>query len=586
MHILLVAINAKYIHSNPAVFSLKACAGKYSSFVSVAEFTINQQPSLILHEIYRRKPDVLAFSCYIWNRMLISQIIPDLHKILPDTDIWAGGPEVSFHTGDIIRQWNLRGIMAGPGEASFARLVSAYAQGHADSLPAVLNGNNTPRLPLDAIDFWYHDLTDFEHRIIYYESSRGCPFSCSYCLSSLDKTMEFRPVSRVCQELDFFLAGKVPQVKFIDRTFNCKKNHALPILAHILKRDNGITNFHFEIAADLLDEDYFALLGQMRTGAVQLEIGVQSTHPKTIEEIRRQTDFAKIQAAVRRIRSFHNIHIHLDLIAGLPYEDLQTFQTSFNDVYQLHPQQLQLGFLKVLKGSVMESRADTYGLIYTNCPPYEVLATRWLSYEDICRLKSIEEVLEIYYNSGQFTHTLQFLHAYFDTPFALYDALALWFQTHGLSGIQSSRMRKYEILLEFAAASITHAARTQKQLPVSCNIKKNTADTHARLCACREFLTYDLYLRENVKNRPCFAGSLECRKDEIRKLLQEEAGTHALFPNLKDCNYRDLTKILHIEVFEIIFDKPAMLLFDYTRRDPLTHNGTVLQIPLKNDCSS
>lgn len=579
MHILLIAINAKYIHSNPAVFSLKSCAGRYSSFVSVAEFTINQQPSFLLQEIYKRKPDVLAFSCYIWNRMLIQQLIPDLHKLLPDADIWAGGPEVSFHTRDIIRQWNLRGIMAGPGEASFARLVSAYVQGHADRLPAVLHGNNTPRLPLDAIDFWYQDLTDFEHRIIYYESSRGCPFSCIYCLSSLDKTMEFRPVSRVCQELDFFLDQKVPQVKFIDRTFNCKKDHALPILTHILKRDNGITNFHFEIAADLLDEDYFVLFSQLRAGAVQLEIGVQSTYAKTLEEISRQTDFAKISAAVRRIQASHNIHIHLDLIAGLPYEDLQTFQVSFNDVYQLKPQQLQLGFLKVLKGSVMESRADTYGLIYTSCPPYEVLATRWLSYEDICRLKQIEEVLETYYNSGQFTHTLQFLHAYFDTPFALYEALALWHQAHNLSGIQSSRIRKYEILLEFADTCITRAAQTQNRLSVSSSPGKAAADT--QLCACRECLTYDLYLRENVKNRPSFASSPESRKDEIRKLLQEEAGTHALFPDLADCNYRDLTKTLHAEVFEVIFEKPSILLFDYTRRDPLTHNSTVIRLPLK-----
>ena len=566
MNILLIAINAKYIHSNPAVFSLQSCAGAYRSYVSVAEFTINQQPSFILQEIYKRHPDVIAFSCYIWNRELIDRLMHDLPKILPDTQIWAGGPEVSFHMSDILKQWPLRGIMAGAGEGSFARLVSAYVQGTANRLPAVLQADNTPALSLNEIPFWYADLTDFEHRIIYYESSRGCPFSCSYCLSSIDKTMDFRSVDRVCRELNFFLEQNVPQVKFVDRTFNCSKRHALPILRHLLAHDNGITNFHFEIAADLLDEDYFALLEPMRPGAIQLEIGVQSTHMQTIAEINRKMDFAKVCDAVLRIRTWNNIHIHLDLIAGLPYEDLQTFQTSFNDVYRLHPQQLQLGFLKVLKGSVMEARAMEYGLVYTDLPPYEVLSTRWLSYDDLCRLKRIEEVLELYYNSGQFTHALHFLHACFDTPFALYDSLASWFEAHSLFGIQSSRIRKYEILLEFGSAL--------------------TGAEDMRLFAFKEALTYDLYLREHVKNRPAFACPLDHRKQAIHDLLQEEAKTHVHFPQYAEKNYRELTKTLHVEVFEALFDRPAAVLFAYDKRDPLTKNGTVVRIDLSETKSS
>ncbi len=608
MNILLTAINAKYIHSNPAVFSLRSCTGKYASHVDIIEFTINQSPSYILQEIYKKHPDVIAFSCYIWNRNTIDAIIPDLHKILPDTDIWAGGPEVSYNSEEIMQRWQLRGIMSGPGEGSFSHLVSSYVNGTADSLPTILDRTNTPILTLDEIPFWYKELaeedpdtpdtnisgtnipdintsgtnmsntmeenshsekknlpggklTDFEHRIIYYESSRGCPFSCSYCLSSIEKTMDFRSLWRVCEELDFFLEKKVPQVKFIDRTFNCKKHHALPILKHILEHDNGITNFHFEIAADLLDEDYFTLLRQMRPGAVQLEIGVQSTCPKTVDEINRRMDFAKVADVVRQISSWHNIHIHLDLIAGLPFEDLHTFRTSFNDVYALRPQQLQLGFLKVLKGSPMELRAPQYNLMYTSLPPYEVLSTRWLSYADVCHLKQIEEVLELYYNSGQFMHSLDFLCGYFDTPYDMYDALAVWYEEHGLFGIQSSRVRKYEALLEFGISHI------------------NTAMEQVSLL--KEYITYDLYLREHMKNRPGFAFSQEKWKDMIHDILHKESETHMLFPELADCNYRELTKTLHVEVFESIFNTPVAVLFCYSRRNPLTNNCDIVTVPVR-----
>lgn len=563
MNILLVAVNAKYIHSNPAVHSLKCCAKEYASLVVIKEFTINQEPSHIVREIYKARPDVIAFSCYIWNRTIIGQIIGDLLKILPDVDIWAGGPEVSFHTEQVLKEWRLRGILAGPGEGAFSRLVSAYVDGTAARLPSVLDASNSPRLPLDEIPFWYDDLTDFTHRIIYYESSRGCPFSCSYCLSSIDKTMEFRSVCCVLPELDFFLRKNVPQVKFIDRTFNCSKKHALPILQYLSEHDNGITNFHFEIAADLLDEDYFALLKNMRQGAIQLEIGVQSTCPETIAAIERHTDFSKVAAAVTRIRSFQNIHIHLDLIAGLPYEDLATFKNSFHDVYALRPHQLQLGFLKVLKGSAMELRAPEYDLLYTSQPPYEVLATRWLSYDDICLLKQVEKVVEIYYNSGQFTHTLRFLQPFFDSPFAMYESLAGWYETHHLSDIQSSRVRKYEILLSFSCARLSD--RLDEKL----------------LCSLKESLTYDLYLREPMKNRPAFALSLTRWKDDIRNLLMEESLSHDLFAHYADCSYRELTKQLHIEVFTSIFPVPTAVLFDYHSRDPLTNNCAAIQKPLK-----
>lgn len=583
MKILLIAVNAKYIHSNPAVFSLKSCAGAYQSHVDIIEFTINQQPSYLLQEIYKRQPDVAAFSCYIWNKNMLDAIIPDLHKILPDTDFWAGGPEVSYQAEEIIEKWQLRGIMSGPGEGAFAHLVSSYVNGAADRLPMILNQTNTPVFTLDEIPFWYESTasgditpadtaknqeTDFEHKIVYYESSRGCPFSCSYCLSSIEKTMDFRSVPRVLRELDFFLARKVPQVKFVDRTFNCKKDHALPILRHILEHDNKITNFHFEIAADLLDEDYFDILKKMRPGAVQLEIGVQSTCPKTIKAIDRKMDFTRVAAIVREISSWKNIHIHLDLIAGLPFENLHTFRTSFNDVYALRPEQLQLGFLKVLKGSAMELRAPRYDLVYTSLPPYEVLSTRWLSYKEICHLKQIEEVLEIYYNSSQFAHSLDFLCEYFDTPYSLYENLASWYEKHRLFGIQSSRVKKYETLMEFGTSLIRNL--TQEE----------TDKADRQISLFRETVTCDLYLREHMKNRPGFAASLEKWKETIHDLLHQEAQTHFLFPGLTDCNYRELTKTLHVEIFELLYDTPCAALFCYEERDPLTNNCRLVKIPL------
>ena len=592
MKILLVAINAKYIHSNPAVYSLKACTGEYESHVDIVEFTINQQPSFILREIYKKNPDVIAFSCYIWNYNLIDSIIPDLHNILPDVDIWVGGPEVSYDASEVINRWQLRGVMIGPGEGVFHHLVSSYVQNTSDELPNILDGNSTHKLSLDEIPFWYKDLTDFEHRIIYYESSRGCPFSCSYCISAIDKTMDFRSVERVCRELDFFLEQKVLQVKFVDRTFNCNKDHALPILQYILEHDNGITNFHFEIAADLLDEDYFELFKKLRPGAVQLEIGVQSTFEKTIDEIDRKMDFEKVAVAVERIIEQDNIHVHLDLIAGLPFEDLKTFQKSFNDVYALNPEQLQLGFLKVLKGSDMEKRADEYELKYTNLPPYEVLSTKWLPYEDVCHLKGIEEVFEIYYNSGQFHNALDYLCSYFDTPYDMYDFIASWYEEHDLFGVQSSRAQKYGILLECGTAYITSYLEKQKDESgwsvaiFNKLLSERAAAKEMSVCNFvtaffKECLTMDLYLRENMKNRPVFCSSLERWKSDIHDILYEESQTHALFPALSDCSYRDLTKNLHVEVFEYIFDKPTALIYHYEERSPLTKNCRVQYVPVE-----
>ena len=400
MKILLVAINAKYIHSNLAVYSLKANAGKYKDCVELIEFSINHRSEDILKGIYKKNPDLLCFSCYIWNISMVEIIAREIRKVLPKVKIWLGGPEVSYNidTG-LLRKPFIDGIMIGEGEETFQDLITYYIEKAGESFFPIVgiafkNSKEEivmtlprPIMDMAKIVFPYKDLSDFTNRILYYETSRGCPYQCSYCLSSIEKTVRFRPLSIVKQELQFFLDKKVAQVKFVDRTFNCNREHSRFIWNYLLEHDNGITNFHFEITADLLEEEDFQIFRAMRPGLIQLEIGVQSTNEKTMKAIHRNTDFEKLSYAIKRIKENKNIHQHLDLIAGLPWEDLTSFQTSFNDVYAIKPQQLQLGFLKVLKGASMEEDSKKYHIIYQEQPPYEVLRTDWLSYDDLLLLR-------------------------------------------------------------------------------------------------------------------------------------------------------------------------------------------------------
>lgn len=595
MKFLLVAVNAKYIHSNPAVYSLQAYAGeKLRPYVEVAEYTINNRTEDILADIYLRKPDAVAFSCYIWNWSMIRRIFVELHKLLPQIPIWLGGPEVSFDAEEILERYPmLTGIMAGEGEETFRELLGYYAcRGErrlADIPGLVLRfGRTGERAPLtmDALPFLYEDLRIFENRILYYESGRGCPYRCSYCLSSIEKRTRLRGIDEVRKHLQFFLDHRVPQVKFVDRTFNCDHAHARAVWEYILEHDNGVTNFHFEIAADLLREDEIALLGRMRPGLVQLEIGVQTVNPLTLREIRRKTDLDRLEWAVAKIRSGGNIHQHLDLIAGLPWEDYDSFRVSFDRVYSMKPHQLQLGFLKVLKGSYMHEKAGDYGMAYQSEPPYEVLYTRWMSYEDILRLKRVEEMVEIYFNSGQFTHTLPWLLQAFTGPFAMYEALADFYARQdaarggegvacgkGGAGVENSaggqktagqggqaRVRRYEALLAFAGEQ-----------------------DGGRLELYRQLLTYDLYLRENPKSRPAFAPPLEEYRDRIRRFYVEEEHSRALLPDYAGYDARQLSRMTHLEPFSCpVWEEPdgrgergpfcRFVLFDYRQRDPLSGN--------------
>ena len=550
MKILLAACNAKYIHSNLAVYNLKSCSGEYSSRVVVKEYTINQIRDDILKDIYLEQPDVICFSCYIWNISFVRELVPDLKKILPQVEFWAGGPEVSYDAVEFLKKNPaFFGVMVGEGEETFHELAGYYIERKPETLSEIrgvaFRDENKDRdivhtgwrelMDLSKVPFAYSNLTEFKNRIIYYESSRGCPFSCSYCLSSIDKKLRFRDIELVKKELQFFIDNKVPQVKFVDRTFNCKHDHAMEIWRYITEHDNGITNFHFEISADLLRAEELALMKTMRPGLIQLEIGVQSTNPQTIKAIRRTMDFEKLKRIVEQIHSFGNIHQHLDLIAGLPYEGYDSFHKSFCDVYALRPEQFQLGFLKVLKGSHMMEMTGEYQILYKDREPYEVLSTAWLTYGEILRLKMVESMVEVYYNSGQFKNTLVFLEKYFDDPFRMYEALGRFYEKKGYSEISHSRMRRYEILMEFAGE--------QKEIPSE---------------SLSDVMLLDLYLRENLKSRPSFASD----QKPYERLIWD---------------YRKAKKIpktAHIEVFR----DGKRLLFDYTDRDPLTNNAQLTDI--------
>lgn len=596
MKILLTAINAKYIHSNLAVYSLQAYAAAHGHKIERAEYTINNQLEDILEKIYCQKPDILLFSCYIWNVEYVKELVSEFHKLRPEVPIWVGGPEVSFETERFLKENPaITGIMMGEGERTLTELCEYFEQCEQDAQSLSQNRDEARNetagagmeyekksgaftelneemlkkidgisyrrsdgtvaiqplrslLPMDELPFCYANLKDFEHRIIYYESSRGCPFNCSYCLSSVDKKLRFRSLPLVYKELQFFIDAKVPQVKFVDRTFNCQHEHAMGIWKYIKEHDNGITNFHFEISADLLREDELELISDMRPGLIQLEIGVQSTNGDTIREIHRTMRLEEVYRAVNRVKAGKNIHQHLDLIAGLPFEDYQRFQQSFNDIYALHPQQLQLGFLKVLKGSYMYEHAQEYGLVYRSRPPYEVMASKWVSYDEMLEIRLVEEMLELHYNSGQFLTYLAVLEWKYDSTFQMFLDMGHFYREHGYLDCSHSRVRRTEIVQEFAEI-----------------VDPERRDIY------REALIFDLYKIEKSKSRPFWAKNVQQDKRQTGRYLRE----HGMEK-----------KYCHFEYFEHINEKgeiteekdPLWLLFDYENRDSLTNEAALFRI--------
>lgn len=599
MKFLLAAINAKYIHSNPGVYSLRAFARTKipGADIEIGEYTINHQMDLILQDIYRRKPDFIGFSCYIWNISYIMEIVRDVKKVLPEVEIWLGGPEVSYDAKKVLtREPGVCGVMRGEGELTFTELVRAYlkreelcaASLDLDHIPGITyraeSGEVVERGPqrllsLDEIPFYYDDMAGFENRIVYYESSRGCPFSCSYCLSSIDKTVRFRSLDLVLPELQFFLDHKVLQVKFVDRTFNCKRGHTLGIWRYLVEHDNGITNFHFEVSADIFDEEELELIGKMRPGLIQLEIGVQSTNPDTIKEIHRHMDLVKLKQAVDRVYDYRNTHQHLDLIAGLPYENYESFMRSFDDVYRMRPDQLQMGFLKVLKGSYMEEQVAAYDLKYRGIPPYEVLSTKWLPYSDVIRLKGVEDMVEVYYNSGQFPATMKLLEKKFARPSEIFTSLAEYYEKNGLTGISHSRLARYEILYRFLEEKEVKVEQSTPAAEDPAGMEQKTGVTAAEtavkltLADFRDSLMYDLYVRENIKSRPSFASDQSPYKKEVREFFMAEEESPQWLTDYAGFDSKQMAKMAHLEHME----DGTFVLFDYKNRDPLSGNARAVR---------
>ena len=653
MRFLLCGINAKYIHSNLAIFSLKAYADRKKipgAEIILKEYTINNYVEDILQDLYEEKADVVIFSCYIWNISFVRELAAELKKVSPDVKIWAGGPEVSYAANKfLIENPAFDLIMQGEGEEVFSELIrltveekcrikDVYKQleskkvlsgivekrysierkqavkeekdiedkhfagednvyptnyidmsklqklqgiavrdfsgeaalGNAESnignKTKIINTGFATLMDMDTIPFVYEDFHLFEHKILYYETSRGCPFCCSYCLSSVDKTVRFRSLPIVKKELDAFLEAKVPQVKFVDRTFNCNRQRAIDIWSYLVEHDNGITNFHFEISSDLLGEEELELFAKMRPGLIQLEIGVQSTNGETVDAIHRHMDLDRLFHYVDRVHELGNIHQHLDLIAGLPYENYERFGCSFDDLYAHEPDQLQLGFLKVLKGTMMEEEVKKYSILYRNQPPYEVLGTKWLSYDEIILLKGVEELVELYYNSGQYTLTLKYAVPFFESPFRFYEMFSAWYRGKGYHKLNHNRLEKYNILREFLRE----------------HIDENEWDT------LDQIMLYDMYLRENVKGRPAWAKDTAQYKKEWKALYREQG--EKLFPEDVQAGIYDSKRAAnqsHIEVFEIdikkfeqsgqVEKKQVFCLFDYSRRNPLNRAARTVE---------
>ena len=575
--VLLTAINAKYIHSNLAVYSLKANAGRYEPFVELCEYTINQKKEEILRGIYGKKPDVIGFSCYLWNIEYVLAVAEDVKKILPGSIIFLGGPEVSYHPEQILERYPfIDAVMAGEGEKTFAEYLAWQiekkgAPAEIDGL-AYREGDRILRTPqrtamnMEELVFPYPDLEGMQNRILYYESMRGCPFSCSYCLSSVEKAVRMKSIEKTVKELDFFLEHKVPQVKFTDRTFNCNHDHAYAVWKYIGGHDNGVTNFHFEIAGDLLREEDFALFHGFRSGLIQFEIGVQSTNPAALQAVRRTMDLPKVRRYIKRVQEGHNIHVHLDLIAGLPFEGYESFRKSFNDVYAMKPDQLQLGFLKVLDGSYMKEMGNEYGVAYSSRPPYEVLFTTWLSYQELLDLKQVEEMVEVYYNSFQFAASMAYLVRFFETPFDLYRALGDYYEKNHLFDRKHSRVSRYEILWGFADG-----------------LQWDNSETEV----FRETMTYDLFSRDYVKNPPSFIRERTAgQKEKIRAFFDRQCEMPTVLDGYGGLVAKQLYHQLYVNSFTVDMDvliktgrierrPPFYLMFDYKKRNPLDHSAAV-----------
>lgn len=566
MKTLLVGINAKYIHSNIAIRYLKKYTEqKLDLKIDLCEYTINNHIDLIIREIVKQSPDVLGFSCYIWNYELVKKLVCELKKIIPQTIIFLGGPEVSYDSQTVLEDTGCNAVISGEGEGVFCEFVDRISNGidfsDIEGITALRDGDivkNPPSKPisLDEIPFVYDDYEELENRIIYYESSRGCPFRCQYCLSSSSGGVRFLSLERVFADLKNFLDAGVSQVKFVDRTFNCDKKYAMQIWRFLDENDNGKTNFHFEIAAELLDQEMLELLQTVRRGLFQLEIGVQSTNPQTLKAVKRNTDTQKLTPIIKALQKNSNMHLHLDLIVGLPFEPYETFKNSFNYVYSLSPDQLQIGFLKLLKGSGLYENAEDYGIITTTYAPYEVLKTNWLTYSEILRLKMIEEMVESYYNSNRYKLIIKYISSFFETAFDMFESLADFYEKNNLHLAPHSKVGYYTILFDFFK---TISTQTE---------------------SFKWYAIFDLYSHEKAKKIPEWidVSNKEKYKKEIYDFADNPENVLKYLSQYKDFDTKQILRSAHIEVFDFnpITDEKTTtaILFNYKECDSLGNAGT------------
>ncbi len=552
MKFLLVALNSKYIHSSLAARCLYS-AVKDDFCVVMAEYTINDSMSHILSKIYRQKPDVVAFSCYIWNFNQILLLCQNIKQADPNIKIILGGPEVSFSQKEIMQKnRSVDFVISGEGEVTIKQLFSAISQNGSYNIEGVtyrsgseiiVNKQRNPVDNLDDLPFVYDDTIDeFKNKIIYYESSRGCPFSCSYCLSGENSKVRFLSIDRVKKDIDFFIEHNVPLVKFVDRTFNANRHRAYDIFEYIINNAKN-TKFHMELAGDLLDDATIELLKTAPKHIMQFEIGVQTTNSKTMTAINRKINQDKLFKNIAKLMENGNIHIHLDLIAGLPYEDLESFKKSFNDVMSLKPDVLQVGFLKLLDGSKVKSQINEFGYRYSQIAPYEVISNKFISYDEILFLHDFEEVFEKFYNNSGFTKTLELIFDKYKNWFDVFADLAKYFDKNALFDMSLSKQSLYDVLYEFT------------------NYKKIDA---------KEAIKFDYikHLKSHTAPKWCkqeYSANFEAKCHEV---LKDEYFKQKNLPHYYDVPAKRVIKTVHFEKFSygvLLFDHVSGNVIDVTK---------------------
>ena len=538
MQVVLSAINSKYIHTGLGLRYVGEYAKAQGHEVTLIEETINTPILAVLEKIMAVPAQVYGFSVHIWNKLFVFKLIRMLRKLRPQAAIVIGGPEVAFDAERIFAELPQADyIVQGEGELVFSELLEYLAGGGAvpqhiayrEGEQVNLNGGITVIEDMSLLPFPYPDLEKMlaEHKIVYYECTRGCPFNCAYCLSGISRSVRKRPLELVLRDLDRFIAAGVPLVKFVDRTYNLDEKYFLPMMQHLAQADTNAT-FHFEIKADILSERVMNFLATVPKGRFQLEIGIQSTHQPTLKAINRQDNWEKLAANVKRLLSFGNMHIHVDLIAGLPYEDLPTFAKSFDDVYGLGADMLQLGFLKVLPGTQMRRETEQHDLRYMDEPPYEILATKYMPYEDMLYLKHLDNILDQTANSGGFKYTLRsLLRASGMTAFAFYKQLTQWWvkagfypQTHNAKGVAA-------ILKQF--------------------IEENYADKQAELL---EILRFDVFCEIPQWRPEWLKWQTEAIFEAVSAFWRDEEKVRRYIPAYKFSSWRQIHKLYPIELFK------------------------------------